>query len=392
MSEHWRQDTRAVRSGLHRSGFDETAEAMFLTSGYVYASAEEAEATFRGETDHFIYSRYGNPTVAAFQDRMAALEGAEACWATATGMAAVFWSLASLLESGDRVVASRDLFGSCYLILHELLPRWGIHTDFVDGTDLDAWQQALAKPAKVVFFESPSNPMLSLVDVGAVCDLAHAAGATVVVDNVFATPVLQKPLDLGADIVVYSTTKHIDGQGRTLGGAILGSEAYAFEVLQPFMRHTGPAMSPFTAWVLVKSLETMAMRVRRMAASALALAMFLEAQPKIRRIWYPQLPSHPQHELASRQMESGGTIVTFELDGGKDEAFRLLNGLSIIDISNNLGDSKSLTTHPATTTHKRLGPEVRKTMGITDGVVRISVGLEDVADLREDLEQALTHV
>jgi O-succinylhomoserine sulfhydrylase len=392
MSEHWRQDTRAVRSGLHRSGFDETAEAMFLTSGYVYASAEEAEATFRGETDHFIYSRYGNPTVAAFQDRMAALEGAEACWATATGMAAVFWSLASLLESGDRVVASRDLFGSCYLILHELLPRWGIHTDFVDGTDLDAWQQALAKPAKVVFFESPSNPMLSLVDVGAVCDLAHAAGATVVVDNVFATPVLQKPLDLGADIVVYSTTKHIDGQGRTLGGAILGSEAYAFEVLQPFMRHTGPAMSPFTAWVLVKSLETMAMRVRRMAASALELATFLEAQPKIRRMWYPQLPSHPQHELASRQMESGGTIVTFELDGGKDEAFRLLNGLSIIDISNNLGDSKSLTTHPATTTHKRLGPEVRKTMGITDGVVRISVGLEDVADLREDLEQALTHV
>jgi O-succinylhomoserine sulfhydrylase len=304
-------------------------------------------------------------------------------------MAAVFWSLASLLETGDRVVASRDLFGSCFLILSELLPRWGIHTEFVDGADLGAWEAALSAPAKVVFFESPSNPMLSLVDVAAVCELAHNAGATVVVDNVFATPVLQQPLALGADIVVYSTTKHIDGQGRTLGGAILGSEEYARETLQPFMRHTGPAMSPFNAWVLVKSLETVAMRVRRMSASALELAGWLEEQPKVCRVWYPGLPSHRQHELAMRQMESGGTVVSFEVDGGKDEAFRLLNGLSIIDISNNLGDSKSLTTHPATTTHKRLGPEVRATMGITDGVVRISVGLEDVEDLREDLERAL---
>lgn len=385
-------DTLAVRGGLRRSGFDETAEAIFLTSGYVYSSAEEAEATFRGETDHYIYSRYGNPTVATFQDRMAALEGAEACWATATGMAAVFWSLASLLREGDRVVASRDLFGSCFLILSELLPRWGIHTDFVDGTDLEAWAAALEKPAAVVFFESPSNPMLSLVDVAAVSELAHDAGATVIIDNVFATPVLQKPLQLGADIVVYSATKHIDGQGRTLGGAILGSEEYAMETLQPFIRHTGPSMSPFNAWVLLKSLETVAMRVRRMSSSALELAGWLEDQPKVRRVWYPGLASHPQHELAAQQMEAGGTVLTFEIDGGKSEAFRLLNGLSIIDISNNLGDAKSLTTHPATTTHKRLGPEVRATMGITDGVIRISVGLEDVDDLRQDLYRALDGV
>lgn len=386
------RDTVAVRAGLRRSGFDETAEALYLTSGYVYASAEEAEAAFDGETDHFIYSRYGNPTVAMFQDRLAALEGAEACWATATGMAAVFYSLISLLRQGDRVVSSRDLFGSCFMILTQLLPRWGIETEFVDGADLAEWERALTRPANVVFFESPSNPMLSLVDIARVSDLAHAAGAQVVVDNVFATPVFQRPLELGADVVTYSTTKHIDGQGRTLGGAILGTERYAEETLKPFMRHTGPAMSPFNAWILVKSLETMSLRVRRMADTALELASWLQGHVKVRRVWHPFLESHPQHQLALEQMDGGGTIVTFEVDGGKPEAFRLLNGLATVDISNNLGDSKSLVTHPATTTHKRIGPEARAAMGINDGIVRVSVGLEDVEDLRDDLAAGLAGI
>ncbi len=384
-----RQDTHLVRGGQTRSGFDETAEALFLTSGYVYESAEQAEASFAGDVDHYLYSRYGNPTVSMFEERLRLLEGAEAAWSTATGMAAVFWSLAALLESGDRVVASRDLFGSCYIILDQLLPRWGIHTDFVSGTSLDEWEEALAEPARVVFFESPSNPMQALVDISAVSDLAHAAGATVVVDNVFATPVLQKPLELGADVVVYSTTKHIDGQGRTMGGAILGSAEYISERLQPFMRHTGPSLSPFNAWVLVKSLETLALRVRHQTASALDLAAFLEATPGVRRVWYPGLPSHPQAALAKEQMAGGGTVATFEVDGGKEAAFRVLNATRIIDISNNLGDSKTLITHPATTTHRRIGADARAAAGITDGVIRISVGLEDVADLKEDLTSSL---
>ncbi len=383
-----RPDTALIRGGLTRSGFDETAEALYLTSGYVYGSAEEAEAAFAGEVDRYLYSRYGNPTVAMFEERLRLLEGAEACWATASGMAAVFWSLAALLERGDRVVAARGLFGSCFVILSELLPRWGIHTDFVDGTSLDEWQAALAEPARVVFFESPSNPMQQLVDVKAVADLAHDAGATVVVDNVFATPVLQNPLVLGADVVVYSTTKHIDGQGRTMGGAILGSEEFVYERLQPFMRHTGPALSPFNAWVLVKALETLALRVDRQGRSALQLAEWLEDHRRVRRVWYPGLASHPQAELAERQMAGGGTVVTFEVDG-KDEAFGVLNALELIDISNNLGDSKSLVTHPATTTHRRIGPAGRARMGITDGVIRISVGLEDVEDLIEDVDRAL---
>lgn len=384
-----RDDTQAVRGGLRRTEFDETAEALFLTSGYVYGSAEEAEAAFAGESDHYIYSRYGNPTVSMFQDRLRAIEGAEACWATASGMAAVFWSLAALLESGDRVVASRSLFGSCFVILDQILPRWGVVTEFVDGSDLEQWERALATPAKAVFFETPSNPMQSLVDVAAVSDLAHDAGATVVVDNVFATPVLQKPLQLGADVVVYSTTKHIDGQGRTLGGAILGTDEYIYERLQPFMRHTGPAMSPFNAWVALKSLETLRLRVDHMAASAKSLAARLEQLPGVERVWYPGLESHPQHDLARRQMRAGGTVVTFEMSGGTPAAFRFINGLDLIDISNNLGDSKSLVTHPATTTHRRLGPDGRAAMGITDGVVRISTGLEDIEDLTEDVEKAL---
>ncbi len=389
-ADRWRPDTLAVRGGLTRSAFDETAEAMFLTSGYVYDSAASAEAAFAGEVERYMYSRYGNPTVSMFENRLALMEGAADCFATATGMAAVFTSLAAILDSGDRVVASRSLFGSCFAILSDILPRWGITTTFVDGCDLEQWQQALDDGAKVVFFESPSNPMQEIVDIAAVCDLAHRAGALVVVDNVFATPLLQRPLDLGADIVVYSTTKHMDGQGRTLGGAILGPGDYIRGPVQEMMRHTGPSMSPFTAWVALKGLETMALRVGRMQESALRIARWLADQPQVSWVRYPFLPDHPQHELAKAQMSGGGTVITFELgDLGKVGAFRLLDGLRTIDISNNLGDSKTLITHPATTTHRRMGAEGRAAVGITDSVVRISVGLEHVDDLLEDLADGL---
>ena len=385
----WNPSTIEVRGGLERTEFDETAEALFLTSGYVYSSAEEAEAAFAGERDRFIYSRYGNPTVAMLQERLRLLEGAEASWATASGMAAVFNALLASLKAGDRVVAARGLFGSCFVILDELLPRFGIETEFVDGPDLAQLEQALEAPAQAVFFESPSNPMQELIDVAAVTELAHGAGAAVIVDNVFATPVLQKPLDLGADVVVYSTTKHLDGHGRTLGGAILGSEEFIFERLQPFMRHTGPSMSPFNAWVIVKSLETLSLRVERQAVTASKLAEFLEGHPRVNRVVYPGLDSHPQRDLAKRQMKSGGTVVTFEIAGGTPAAFQMINALELVDISNNLGDAKSLVTHPATTTHRRLGPEIREVMGISDGVIRISVGLEDWADLHSDISRAL---
>lgn len=388
-SQQWRPDTLAVRAGLDRSGFEETAEALYLTSGYVYSTAEEAEAAFKGDVDRFVYSRYGNPTVTMFEERLRRLDGAPACFATGSGMAAVFVALAALLGRGDRVVASRALFGSCFVILDEILPRWGVETVFVDGADLDQWEQALSQPTTAVFFETPSNPMQELVDIRAVCDLAHAAGAQVVVDNVFGTPVFSKPFEHGADIVVYSATKHIDGQGRTLGGAVLGSKEFIDGPVQNLMRHTGPSMSPFNAWVLVKGLETLSLRVERMAASALEVAHFLESHPKVRRVVHPFLESHPQHELAKRQMSAGGTVVTFELDGGKAEAFAAMNALQVIDISNNLGDSKSLVTHPATTTHRRLTPEARAAVGIADGVLRVSVGLEDVRDLVDDLTRAL---
>ncbi|MFP3915370.1 MAG: O-succinylhomoserine sulfhydrylase [Actinomycetota bacterium] len=389
MSDGWHPDTEAVRGGLSRSSFDETAEALFLTSGYVYETAAEAEAAFAGDIDRFVYSRYGNPTVAMFEERFRRLEGAEAAWATASGMSAVFYALAASLQAGDRVVAARGLFGSCYVILDELLPRWGITTEFVDGTELDQWEAALQHPTRAVFFETPSNPMQDLIDVAAVSDLAHRAGATVIVDNVFATPVLQRPLDLGADIVVYSTTKHIDGQGRTLGGIICGSEEFIAERLQPFMRHTGPSLSPFNAWVLVKSLETLGLRVRHQTAAALTVARHIRGHRRVVGVRYPWLDDHPQADLARRQMKGGGTVVTFEIDGGTAEAFAVLDRLTTIDISNNLGDAKSLVTHPATTTHRRLGREVRQAMGITDGVIRISVGLEDVEDLIADIDQAL---
>ena len=388
-----RPATLSVRGGLARSNFAETSEALFLTQGYVYESAGQAEAAFKGEVEHFVYSRYGNPTVSMFEERLRLLEGAPACFATATGMAAVFNSLAAILKAGDRVVAARSLFGSCFVILDEILPRWGIHTDFVDGHDLDQWRAALATPAQAVFFESPSNPMQELIDIQAVTELAHTAGAQVVVDNVFATPLLQKPMELGADIVVYSATKHIDGQGRVLGGAILGSEEYINENVQNLMRHTGPSLSPFNAWVLLKGLETLQLRVDHQCLAALKLAQWLEADQRVGTVRYPHLPSHPQYDLAKRQMSAGGTVVTFELAPGAQDpqaiAFGLLDRLRVIDISNNLGDAKSMVTHPSTTTHRRLTPEARAAAGITDGTVRLSVGLEDVDDLIEDLDIAL---
>ncbi|GAB4353324.1 MAG: O-succinylhomoserine sulfhydrylase [Kiloniellaceae bacterium] len=378
-----------MRGGLARSPFEETSEALYLTSGYVYSSAEEAEAAFKGDRLRFVYSRYANPTVSMFEERLRLLEGAEACRATASGMAAVFSALMAQLKAGDRVVASRALFGSCQYIIAEFLPRFGVETQLIDGTDLDAWEQALAKGAQAVFLETPSNPTLEIIDIKAVSERAHAAGARVVVDNVFATPLLQRPLELGADVVVYSTTKHIDGQGRTLGGAVLCSESFIQDHLQNFYRHTGPSMSPFNAWVMLKGLETLDLRVERHCANALKVAEFLEGRTGIARVLYPGLASHPQADLAKRQMKGGSTLVAFELEGGKARAFRFMNALRLIDISNNLGDSKSLVTHPATTTHQRLSPEARAELGIGDGLLRLSVGLEDAQDLIEDLEQAL---
>ena len=381
--------TLAVRGGLARSPFHETAEALYLTSGYTYATAEEAEAAFADEIDRFQYSRFGNPTVRMFEERMRLLEGAEAGFATATGMAAVFVALGALLGAGDRVVAARELFGACHVVLDEILPRWGVHTDFVRAADLEGWEQALSRPAQAVFFESPSNPMQELVDIAAVSALAHRAGATVVVDNVLATPVLSSPLEHGADVVVYSATKHIDGQGRALGGIVLGPAAIVGGPVKHLVRNIGPSLSPFNAWVMLKGLETMALRVSRQTESALAVASTLSTHPRVRRVLYPWLESHPQHDLARAQMRGGGTIVTVELDRGKREAFAMLDALQMIDISNNLGDAKSLVTHPATTTHRRLGPEGRARLGIGDAVVRLSVGLEDVVDIQADLAQAL---
>jgi O-succinylhomoserine sulfhydrylase len=387
-----RPDTLAVRGGLARSDFDETAEALFLTSGFVYDSAEQAEAAFKDEIDKFIYSRYGNPTVRMFEERMRLVEGAEACFATASGMAAVWVALAALCGRGDRLVSSRALFGSCFVIVDEILPRFGVKTVLVDGPDLDQWREALGVPTTAVFFETPSNPMQELVDVRAVADLAHSAGAKVVVDNVFGTPVFSRPFELGADVVVYSATKHIDGQGRVLGGAVLGTNEFVDGPVKNLMRHTGPAMSPFNAWVLVKGLETLSLRVNRQHENALALAAALESHPCVTRVLHPWLPSHPQHDLARSQMSGGGSVVTFVIDGGKDEAFRVMNALEIVDISNNLGDAKSLVTHPATTTHRRLTPEARAAVGITDGTIRISVGLEDPVDLVEDVVTALARL
>jgi O-succinylhomoserine sulfhydrylase len=387
---NWRPATQLVRGGTVRSQFDETSEALFMTSGYVYASPEEAEQAFKGEKDRFVYSRYANPTVAMLEERLGLLEGAKFCNATASGMSAVFAALACQLKSGDRVVASRALFGSCHYIITVVLPTFGIEGVLVDGSDMKQWQAALSQPTNAVFLETPSNPTLEIIDIKAVSELAHKAGASVIIDNAFATPVLQKPLNLGADVVIYSTTKHIDGQGRSMGGAILSNDQeFAEDKLKPFLRNTGPSASPFNAWLQLKGLETLDLRVGKMAASALEVAAFLEGLKGIESVIYPGLESHPQHNLAMSQMISGSTIVSFEVPGGRDGAFKFLNGVDIIDISNNLGDSKSLITHPGTTTHQRLSTEERAAMGIGDGLIRLSLGLEDVDDLKEDLEAAL---
>ncbi len=388
-SKDWRRRTRLVRGGTRRSEFQETSEGIFATSGYVYKSAEEAEAAFKGENANYIYSRFSNPTVTMFEERMALLEGMPTCRATASGMAAVFASLACLVRAGDRVVASRALFGSCLYVITEILPRYGIAVELVDGTDLGQWEKALAPGVRATFLESPSNPGLEVIDIPAVAELVHRAGGRLIVDNVFASPVLQRPGALGADVVVYSATKHIDGQGRVLGGAILGDPEYMEDHLRMFLRHTGPSLSPFNAWTLLKGLETLELRINAMCRSAGDVARWLAARGGLARVVYPGLSDHPQHALARRQMSDFGTVVGFEVPGGKDGAFRFLNALRLIDISNNLGDAKSLITHPATTTHQRLAEEDRARLGITPGYVRLSVGLEDPEDLKEDLERGL---
>jgi O-succinylhomoserine sulfhydrylase len=380
--------TAAVRAGLARSGFGETGEALYLSSGFTYSSAEEAVDSFTDEVDHYLYSRFHNPTVAMFEKRLAAIEGAEFCVATGSGMSAMFASIACMVSAGDHVVASASMFSSCHVVITEFLPKWGVTFELVKGNDPAAWAKALSKPTKVVFIETPSNPLLDIVDIQMVSDLAHKVGATVIVDNVMASPILQKPLQLGADVIMYSATKHMDGQGRVLAGAILGSFSYIHEYLLPFVRHTGPALSPFNAWVLVKSLETMDMRVRRMSDNAQAIAEYLEKRPEIKTVRYPGLASHPEYALAQRQMSGGGSTIGIEFAGSAKDAFKVMNAPRIIDISNNLGDSKSLITHPASTTHRRLSPEVQAEMGITPSVVRLSVGLEYVDDLIKDLDQA----
>jgi O-succinylhomoserine sulfhydrylase len=390
MSDDWQPRTRAVHAGTRRSQYAEMSEAIFLTQGFVYASAEEAEARFRAAgPDEFIYARYGNPTTAMFEDRMAALEGAEDAFATASGMAAVHGALMSCLRAGDRVVAARALFGSCLYILEEVLPRFGLEVELLDGTDLAAWEKAVTPGTRAVFFESMSNPCLELVDIASVSRIAQAVGALVIVDNVFATPVYSRALAQGADVVIYSTTKHVDGQGRCLGGVILGRREFIRGTVEPFMKHTGGAMSPFNAWVMLKGLETLDLRVRAQAASAAQIARALEGHPKLSRVLFPELPSHPQHALAMAQMGAGGTVLAVELAGGQGAAFRFLDALRIFRITNNLGDAKSLVTHPATTTHQRLPEAQKAALGITPGLVRLSIGLEDAGDLITDLRAAL---
>lgn len=387
--KRYRPATEAVHGGTLRSQYAETSEAMFLTQGFVYPNAEAAEARFKGEDPGFVYSRYANPTVAMFEERMCLLEGAEASRAMASGMAAVTASLLCDLKAGDHVLSSRALFGSCQYVIADFLPRLGIASTLVDGTDLDAWRNAVRPQTRAFFLESPSNPTLELIDIAAVAKIARGAGARLVVDNVFSTPVFQKPLELGAHAVVYSATKHIDGQGRCLGGIVLSDEEWVEEKLAPYLKHTGPSLSPFNAWVLVKALETMELRVTRQAESAATLAEVLAGHPAVERLYYPGHRSHPQFELAGRQMSCGGTMVSFDVRGGKRAAFDFVRALDVVKISNNLGDAKSLVTHPATTTHQRLKEEERATLGIGDGLVRLSVGLEDAEDLAEDLVQAL---
>ncbi|WP_425050334.1 O-succinylhomoserine sulfhydrylase [Psychromarinibacter sp. S121] len=390
MSKNWNTRTKLVHEGIRRSQYGEVSEAIFLTQGFVYDTAEQAEARFiEIGDDEFIYARYGNPTVRMFEERIAALEGAEDAFATASGMAAVNAALTSLLKAGDHVVSSRALFGSCLYILEEILTRYGVEVTFVDGTDLAAWKAAIRDDTKAVFFETMSNPTLEIIDIAGVAELAHAKGALVVADNVFATPIFSRAVEQGVDLVVYSTTKHIDGQGRCLGGVVLGSKELIRKKVEPYLKHTGGALSPFNAWVMLKGMDTLDLRVRAAAEASLKLAEALEGHEKLARVIHPSLPSHPQNALAASQMEAGGTMLALDVKGGKDAAFRMLNALEIWTISNNLGDSKSIATHPATTTHQRLSEEQRAALGITDGLIRLSVGLEDAGDLLNDLTTAL---
>jgi O-succinylhomoserine sulfhydrylase len=385
----YRPETRLIHSGTLRSEFGETSEALFLTQGYVYDSAEQCEARFKGKEPGYIYSRYSNPTIAMFERRMMELEGAEAARAAATGMAAVTTAILAPLKTGDHVVASKALFGSCRYVVEDLLPRYGIESTLVDGLDLEQWRRAMRANTRSCFLESPTNPTLDVLDIPAIAEIAHQAGARLIVDNVFATPIWQSPLQLGADVVVYSATKHIDGHGRCLGGVILASQDFISEHIHNFMRQTGPSMSPFNAWVLLKGLETLAVRVRAQTDNAARVAEALAQHPKISRLIYPGREDHPQAALVKKQMRAGSTLVGFEVKGGKPAAFRFLNGLRLSRISNNLGDAKSLVTHPATTTHQRLTPEARAELGIGEGFVRFSAGLEHADDLIEDLYAAL---
>ncbi|HSF11924.1 MAG TPA: O-succinylhomoserine sulfhydrylase [Erythrobacter sp.] len=393
MSKDWKRRTQLVHEGSRRSQYGEMAEAIFLTQGFVYETAEAAEARFiQAGADEFIYARYGNPTTRMFEERIAAIEGTEDAFATASGMAAVNGALVSMLRAGDRVVSSRALFGSCLYILEEVLRRYGVEVVFVDGTDLDQWRAAVTPGTKAVFFESMSNPTLEVIDIAAVSGIAHAAGALVIVDNVFATPIFSRAVEQGADVVVYSTTKHIDGQGRALGGVVCGTTQFIRKVLEPYMKHTGGSMSPFTAWIMLNGMVTLDLRCRAMAEGALAVARALEGDARLSRVIYPGLASHPQADLAARQMGSGGTLLAFDIEGGKEAAFRFMNALKIIKISNNLGDAKTIATHPATTTHQRLAEDQKHKLGITPGLIRLSVGLEDPGDLIADLTAALTMV
>ena len=385
----WGDSTKLVRGGTQRSEHGETSEAIYLTSGYVYDDPESAESRFAGEEDGYVYGRYGNPTVSMLEERFRLLEGAEAAYAVASGMAAAWAALACQLKVGDHVVASKDLFGSNYQVITTILPRFGISYTLVGGNTAADWRAAMRKETKVVFFETPSNPLLEVLDIAMICDVAHKAGALAIVDNVFATPILQKPMTLGADIVFYSNTKHTDGQGRVFGGMVLSTTKFKEELLKPFLRHTGPTLSPFNAWVLLKGMETLKLRVEASSHSAATLAEALASFSSVERVYYPHHESHAQVKLAHSQMKLGGTMVSFNVKGGKEQAFNVLRRLKIVDISNNLGDSKSLITHPATTTHKNIGPEARALMGITDGCLRLSVGLEDTSDLIADLKQAL---
>ena len=382
-------NTNLVRGGLNRSQFNETSEALFLTSGFVYKSAQQAEAIFKGSKKGFQYSRYSNPTVEIFEKRLALLDGSEDCFATASGMAAIFFSLMCQLRAGDHIVSSSALFGSCKQIVKNILPRYGIEVTFIDGKNINEWKKAVKKNTKIFFFETPSNPLLELIDIRAVCNIAKKNKIITVVDNIFASPVLQKPILMGADVIVYSGTKHIDGQGRVLGGAILSSKKFKENVLKSFLRHTGPAMSPFNAWVLLKGLETIKLRVEAQSHAALEIAQFLNKHSKVEEVFYPFLKNSSQYQLAKKQQTMGGTILSFKIKGKKKEAFKFINKLKIFDISNNLGDAKSIVTHPTTTTHRILMEKERLELGITENLIRLSIGLETVSDLRKDIEIAL---